>query len=203
MDRVHVHPVVSARAQAASPAGSRDPRGHPAAEADPADHPVRGDPGARRVARRRDRVRAASPERILDAGPTIVALKSSFEQSALVAEQRLAGAFIGALVAALFLLTVHNKHALEFIIVLLGTLGASIRIVNYALYTAAIAGSVLLANDLPHPSKLGAEGRRVLYTFLGVAIAAIVMLLVNQLKKRASKTAPPTRGTSTGASAHA
>ena len=71
---------------------------------------------------------------------TFVAMKSSFQQSALVAEQRLAGALIGAAVASLFLLTVDAKHALEAIIVLLGAVGASIRGVNYALYTAAIAG---------------------------------------------------------------
>ena len=121
---------------------------------------------------------------------TIVAMKSSFEQSALVAEQRLAGALIGATVASLILLTVDHKHVLEVIIVVLGALGASIRIVNYALYTAAIAASVLIAIDLPHPSNLGAEGQRVLYTFLGVGIAVIVMLLVDQLQKRSTKPAP-------------
>jgi uncharacterized membrane protein YgaE (UPF0421/DUF939 family) len=40
------------------------------------------------------------------------------------------------------------------------------------------------------PSNLGAEGQRVLYTFLGVGIAVIVMLLVDQLQKRAGKAAP-------------
>ena len=44
---------------------------------------------------------------------TFVAMKPSLEQSALVAEQRLADALIGALVARRFLLTVHNKHVLE------------------------------------------------------------------------------------------
>jgi uncharacterized membrane protein YgaE (UPF0421/DUF939 family) len=41
---------------------------------------------------------------------TLVALKSSFEQSALVAAPRLAGAIIGAALASLFLLMVDNKH---------------------------------------------------------------------------------------------
>jgi Fusaric acid resistance protein-like len=121
---------------------------------------------------------------------TIVAMKSSLEQSALMAEQRLVGATIGAVVASLFLLTVDSKYALEVILVCLGALGGSIRGVNYALYTAAIAGCVLIAIDLPHPSNLGAEGQRVLYTFLGVGIAMVVMLLVNQLQKRATKAAP-------------
>lgn len=134
---------------------------------------------------------------------TIVAMKSSFEQSALVAEQRLAGAIIGAIVASVVLLAVDNKHVLELAIVVLGAVGASIRIVNYALYTAAIAASVLIAIDLPHPSNFGAEAHRVLYTFCGVGIAMIVMLLVDRLQKRASKKAPPAAGASTGASAPA
>jgi uncharacterized membrane protein YccC len=133
---------------------------------------------------------------------TLVAVKPSLEQSTLVAEQRVAGALIGAAVASLFLVTVDNKHALEVIIVVLGVLGASIRGANYALYTAAIAGSVLIALDLPHPSNLGAEGQRVLYTFCGVGIAVIVMLLVDRLQKRAGKTAPPPAGTSAGPASH-
>jgi uncharacterized membrane protein YccC len=64
--------------------------------------------------------------------PRWVATKSSAQQSTLVAAQRLAGALIGAAVASVFLLTVAAKHALEAIVVVLGALGASIRVVNYA-----------------------------------------------------------------------
>ena len=67
-------------------------------------------------------------------------------------------------------------------------LGAAIRMVNYALYTAAIAAGVLVAMDLPHPSNLSAEGERVLYTFVGVGIGVLVMLLANVLAKRGAKT---------------
>ena len=42
---------------------------------------------------------------------TLVAMKPSLQQSALIAEQRLAGAILGAAVAALFLLTVDSKTA--------------------------------------------------------------------------------------------
>ena len=44
---------------------------------------------------------------------TLVAIKPSLDQSTLFAEQRLAGAIIGAATAALFLLTMDNKHVLE------------------------------------------------------------------------------------------
>jgi hypothetical protein len=62
--------------------------------------------------------------------------------------------------------------------------------VNYALYCAAIAGAVLIAIDLPHPSSLADEARRVLFTFIGVGIAVVVMFLAGLLQKRAAKAAP-------------
>ncbi len=82
---------------------------------------------------------------------TIIAMKPSLQQSALVAERR---------------------------------------IVNYAWYTAALAGAVLIAADVPHPSDLADEGRRILFTFAGVGIAVIVMFLADRLQKHAAKAAP-------------
>ena len=49
---------------------------------------------------------------------------------------------------------------------------------------------MLIAADMPHPSNLADEGRRVLFTFVGVAIAVVVLLLAGLLAKRAAKTAP-------------
>jgi len=122
----------------------------------------------------------------------LVAMKSSPQQSTLVAEQRLAGAILGAALAALFLLTLHDKHALEVVIILLAVVAASIRAVNYALYCTAIAAFVLIAMDLPHPTDFAAEGRRVLFTLAGVGIGVLVMLLANMLQKRGAKAAPRT-----------
>jgi hypothetical protein len=82
---------------------------------------------------------------------TLVAMKPSLEQSALAAEQRLAGAIIGALVAALFLLTVHNKHVLEVTVIVLFACAGAIRTVNYALYIAAMAAAVLSRSTYPTP----------------------------------------------------
>jgi hypothetical protein len=56
---------------------------------------------------------------------------------------------------------------------------------------------VLIALDLPHPSNLADEGRRVLFTFVGVAIAVVVLLLAGLLQKRAAKAAPQTPQAST------
>ena len=123
---------------------------------------------------------------------TLVAMKPSLEQSALAAEQRLAGAIIGATTAALFLLTVHDKHALAIIIVILGAIAASIRGVNYALYCAAVASTVLVATDLPHPTNLAAEGRRVAFTFIGVGIGVVVMFIANVIQKRSTAVPPST-----------
>jgi hypothetical protein len=128
---------------------------------------------------------------------TIVALKPSLQQSALVAEQRVAGTIIGAVVAAVFLLTVDSKIVLEAVMVALGALSGSIRMVNYTLYCAAVAGFALIAMDLPHPSNLTEEARRVLFTFIGVGIAVIVMLLADQLQKHTAKAAPQSAAAST------
>jgi hypothetical protein len=64
--------------------------------------------------------------------------------------------------------------------------------VNYALYCAAIACFVLVAMDLPHPSDLADEGRRVLFTFIGVGIAVVVTLIANELQKRHAPATPAT-----------
>jgi len=47
--------------------------------------------------------------------------------------------------------------------------------------------------DLPHPSSLADEGRRILFTFIGVAIAVLVMFLADRLAKRtpAAQQPPP------------
>lgn len=129
---------------------------------------------------------------------TIVAMKPSLQQSALVTEQRLAGAVIGAVVAAAFLLTVDTKIALEVVIAVLSALAGSVRAVNYAWYCAAVAGAVLIGMDLPHPSSRADEGRRVLFTFAGVGIAVIVMFLASQLSKRAPAAAQAAPARQTG-----
>ena len=120
----------------------------------------------------------------------LAAMKGSLDQTTFVAEQRLAGALIGAAAASVLLLTVANTHALEAAIIVAFTVGAAIHSANYALYCAAIAAGVLIAIDLPHPSDLGAEGRRVLFTFIGVGVAVVVMLLADLLAKHAAKAHP-------------
>jgi uncharacterized membrane protein YccC len=121
----------------------------------------------------------------------LAAMKPGLQQSALAAEQRLAGTIVGAAVAALFLLTVHNKIGLAVVIVVLGALAGAIRTVSYAWYSTAVAGTVLMGMDLPHPSILADEGRRILFTFIGVAIAVLVMFLADLLSKRATASAKP------------
>ena len=102
-----------------------------------------------------------------------------------------AGTVVGAAVAALVLLAVDNRTALEVIVVVLVALGASIHGVNYAWHTAALGAAILIAADVPHPSNLADEGRRILFTFAGIGIAVIVMFLADQLQKHsAAKPAP-------------
>jgi len=116
----------------------------------------------------------------------IVAMKPGLDQAKLASEQRL----IGAVLAALLLLTVKSEHALELITIAFFALGAAIRFVNYALYCAAVAAAVLIALDIPNPSNLTAEAERVLFTFIGIAVGLLVMLLANRLAERAK---PPAR----------
>ena len=121
---------------------------------------------------------------------TLIAIKPSIEQSRLVGLQRVIGAGMGAVVAIPILLAVHDKDALVVIIILLAAIGASIHAVNYAYYTAAIASAALIAADLPHPTNYAAEGRRVLFTFIGVGIAVVVMFIADGMQKRSAKAAP-------------
>jgi hypothetical protein len=48
------------------------------------------------------------------------------------------------------------------------------------------------AVSAPNPSDLADEGRRVLFTFLGVGIAVIVTLIANELQKRHAPATPAT-----------
>jgi uncharacterized membrane protein YccC len=122
---------------------------------------------------------------------TLVAMKSSLNQATLAAEQRIAGAVMGALIAALFLLTVDNKHVLQVVVVVLGAFAASFRAATYALYCAAMAALVLIAEDVTHPTNLSAEGRRVLFTFLGLGIGIAVIGLATVIQKRSATRAAP------------
>ena len=122
---------------------------------------------------------------------TLIAMKPTLQQSAVRGAQRLVGTALGAAIAVVFLVTVTSHRALEEIIILLMGAGISIYSVNYTFYTAAIAGAVLIALDLPHPTNLAAEGRRIFFTFAGIAIAIVVMFLASLLQKRKTPTAAP------------
>ena len=130
---------------------------------------------------------------------TIVAMKASLDQSTLLAGQRVVGALIGAVAAALLLLIPANEHGLrlfmvdrglEVVALVLLMHAAAARFWNYALYQAGIAAAVLILIDLPQPSNDAAEGYRVLWTLCGVGIGVLVTLLAGLLAKRTAKTSP-------------
>lgn len=125
----------------------------------------------------------------------IIAMKPSLDQTKVVATQRIAGALIGAAVAALLLLVLASEHGLrqiavgnafEVVVIILFMHAAGIRFWNYALYTAAVAAGVLLASGLPKPSNHTAQVERVLWTLIGVAIAVLVMLVGDSLSRVAA-----------------
>jgi hypothetical protein len=127
----------------------------------------------------------------------MVAMKPSLEQTTLIALQRVAGALIGAAAAVLLLLIPANEHGLRLLAITLGLEmvalvllmhGAATRFWNYALYTAAIAAGVLILVDLPQPSNYSTEGYRVLWTFCGVGIGALVIFIAGLLAGSTAKT---------------
>jgi hypothetical protein len=131
----------------------------------------------------------------------IVAMKPSLGQTTLVAVQRLTGALIGAVAAALLMLVpahehgadlVSITHGLEVVAIVLFMHAAAIRFWSYAVYCAAVAAGALVMVDLPHPSDYSAEGYRVLWTFCGVGVAVVVMLLAERLARRAPDAGRPT-----------
>ncbi|WP_406098919.1 FUSC family protein [Streptomyces sp. NBC_01013] len=126
----------------------------------------------------------------------MVAMKPSLEQSTLTAAQRLAGALVGAVTAALLLLIPTSEQglrlfaverALEVVALVLFMHGAAIRFWNYAFYCAAIAAGALILIDLPQPSGYAAEGYRVLWTLCGVGAGLLVMLLADLLAKHTAE----------------
>jgi uncharacterized membrane protein YgaE (UPF0421/DUF939 family) len=121
----------------------------------------------------------------------LAAMQTSLQQSTTAAIQRVAGTVIGAVVAVVFLLALDSKPALAVVIAILGALAGALRTAGFTWYCAAVAGAVLIALDLPHPSNLTVEGQRILFTFIGVAIAVAVMLLAGLLAKRKAAAAQP------------
>jgi uncharacterized membrane protein YgaE (UPF0421/DUF939 family) len=80
------------------------------------------------------------------------------------------------------------------VIVIGAAFAASFRAANYAYYCAAVATTVLIAEDIPNPSNLSTEGRRVLFTFLGLAIGILVLLLAGLMQKHSAKAAATAAG---------
>jgi hypothetical protein len=124
---------------------------------------------------------------------TMIALKPSLEQAVLVSVQRVAGAVIGAVLAALLLLIPAGEtgrklfavtHGLEVVALVLLAHGIITHSWNYALYTAAVAAAALVLTDLPQPSDYAAEGYRMLWTLCGVAIGVLTITVTTFLSKR-------------------
>jgi len=127
---------------------------------------------------------------------TIIAVKPTLHQSSVSAAQRIIGALIGSIAAALLLLIPADEHglkllaidhAIEAVALMLFMHAVAIRLWNYALYTAAIAAAVLILGELVQPSNYSAEGDRVLWTLAGVGIGVLVMLLAGLLAKRTAR----------------
>lgn len=116
----------------------------------------------------------------------LIAMKTNLQQSTLAAVQRVVGTILGAVIAVVLLLTVDNPHVLGAAVLACALLGGAMRTVNYALYTMAMAGAALIAMDIADPTDLATEGRRILFTLVGVAIAIGITVLASWLQRHAA-----------------
>jgi len=121
---------------------------------------------------------------------TLVAMQATLGQASLAAEQRLVGALFGALLAALFLFTLSNQRVLEIVIVVFATVAGAFRGANYAIYCISMAAVVLIVDDISNPADLSAEGRRVIFTFVGLGIGLVVLVLAGLINKRSAARQP-------------
>jgi uncharacterized membrane protein YgaE (UPF0421/DUF939 family) len=109
----------------------------------------------------------------------VVAMKPSLQASTYVAGQRVAGALVGAILAALLLSAIHDRTFLAVMVVIIGALGVALHEVNYALCCASISTVVLTWLGLPHPTSLTTNWERVAWTVAGVGIALSVTLVAD------------------------
>jgi hypothetical protein len=113
----------------------------------------------------------------------LVVMKPDLGESVLMAEQRVAGAILGALVAAALLTLVHDRLVLAVVILLAGALAGAMRYVNYAIYCALVATTVLIGLGSGTPGNLTDNWERVGWTLVGVVIGLGVMLLAASVRK--------------------
>jgi len=120
---------------------------------------------------------------------TLVAMQATLDQATLSSEQRLVGALLGALLAALVLFTIDSRRVVEVVIVVLASVAGVFRGASYAIYCTAMAAVVLIVDDVSNPANHSAEGRRVFFTFVGIGIGLVVLLLAGLLNRHTQKAA--------------
>lgn len=112
----------------------------------------------------------------------IVAMKPTFDASTYRSGQRVAGAILGGLLAALLLSAVHNDTALAAGIVLFAVVGAALHEANYAIYYTCMSAAVLLVLSLSHPGTVSDIWARTVWALVGVLIALGVTFLAGWVR---------------------
>jgi Fusaric acid resistance protein-like len=114
----------------------------------------------------------------------LVAMKPKFDASVYIAGQRVAGALIGAILAALLLTLVSDRTILLVLIVVFVGIGNAVHDANYALFYACISTEVLISLGLPHPGDLAENWARVAWTLVGVGIAISVTFVADPTRHK-------------------
>jgi hypothetical protein len=121
-----------------------------------------------------------------------IAMKPTFDASAYVAGQRVGGALVGAILAAILLTVVDDRTLLVVLIVILIAVGGALHDASYAIYCVLISTAVLIAMGLPHPGSFVDNWHRVVWTLVGVAISLLVTFVSNVARNRAPQPAAAT-----------
>ena len=74
---------------------------------------------------------------------------------------------------------------------IIATVAGAFRGANYAIYCICMAAVVLIVDDVSNPSNLSAEGRRALFTIIGLGIGLVVLVLAGLINKHSAKKASP------------
>jgi hypothetical protein len=120
---------------------------------------------------------------------TLVVLQPDYEQTRNNFVLRMVGTILGAILAAVLLVSVHNQYLLAAIIIVSAFLALAMHGANMLSYVFFITVTILLLVDVSTPGSLTDVWARVLNVFIGALIAVVAVYL---FMRPSQKTEPST-----------